>query len=104
MYEIERGFIMIDFYIRTHSGIQIVTGYKINKSYCCHKDICLARWTITDSKSGFAIQKGLKTGKECFEYVKNLSDDMIKAVEKERKTERYQKACDDLEKWKESNL
>lgn len=66
MYEIKRGFIMIDFYIRTHSGIQIVTGYKINKSYCCHKDTCLARWTITDSKSGFRHTKRSKDWKRMF--------------------------------------
>lgn len=95
---------MIDFCIKTKSGITIATGYKINSEYFCHKDERKGDWVVTDFKSGMQVARDFKTGKACFEYVKNMDLSTVQAINEKRLKDRYQKAVEEIKAWREENL
>ena len=61
---------MEDFIIKTRSGFDVITGYRVNKRFFCHK-LSKGNWIISDYNSGLKVADSIQRCEDCWKWVRN---------------------------------
>ena len=91
---------MEDFIIKTKSGFGVITGYRVNKRFFCHK-LSKGNWIISDYNSGLKVADSIQKCEDCWKWVRN-EDNINNVNEKiEKIKDTYDEVCKELAEYRE---